>query len=251
VSTASIEFLGHSSLVLELDGVRLLTDPALRERIGPLQRTVAEPADRALEGIDVVLVSHLHWDHLDLPSLRRVPRSARIVVPAGAGAWLRSQGFDHVVEAAPRERLDLGGLTIEPVPARHGGTRPPLGPTTQALGYVIRGSRSVWFAGDTDLHPGMAALRGMVDIAFLPVWGWGPVLRRGVHLDPARAAAAAGLVGVGTAVPIHWGTYWPRGMGRVRRGRLIEPPREFARLTAALVPGLRVAATDIGGRLDL
>ncbi|MDQ2966066.1 MAG: MBL fold metallo-hydrolase [Chloroflexota bacterium] len=246
----SIDYLGHSSLVVELDGIRLLTDPAVRERIGLLRRTVPEPATRMLEGIDLVLVSHLHWDHLDLPSLRRVGRAARIVVPAGAGAWLRSHGFDDVVEAEAGRVITAGGLSIEPVAARHGGKRPPLGPTTRALGYVVRGSRSIWFAGDTDLYPAMAALRGSVDVALLPVWGWGPMLGRGLHLDPARATAAARLVDARTAIPIHWGTYWPKGMGRVRPGRLVDPPREFIRLSA-LVPGLKVAAAEVGASVVL
>ena len=112
----------------------------------------------------------------------------------------------------------------------------------------MRGGRSVYFAGDTDLHPAMATLEG-VDVALLPVGGWGPTLRVGRHLDPVRAARAAEMVGSPVAVPIHRGTYWPAGMGRIRPGRLVEPPREFVRSAAELAPGVRVLATEIGERV--
>ncbi len=246
----TIDFLGHSSLLVELDGVRLLTDPAFRARIGPLRRTVAPPGPGRPEAIDVVLVSHLHWDHLDLPSLRAIGRDSHVIVPRGAGGWLRGHGYDRVSELAAGGSLDLGGLTVHAVPAAHGGFRPPAGPSAEALGYVVRGRRSVYFAGDTDLHPAMGELEA-IDLALLPVWGWGPTLGRGRHLDPARAAQAARIVGSAAAVPIHWGTYWPAGLGRVRPGRLVEPPREFVRRAAELAPDVRALATDIGERVAL
>jgi L-ascorbate metabolism protein UlaG (beta-lactamase superfamily) len=247
-----IDYLGHASLLFELDGVRLLTDPALRERIGPLRRTVAAPARGEPRGVDIALVSHLHWDHLDLPTLRALGRDVQLVVPSGAGDWLRARGFHAVRELAAGEATELGGLTIEAVPAAHSGFRPPVGPTAEALGYVIRGHRSVYFAGDTDLHPAMRSLEG-IDVALLPVWGWGPTLGRrggrGIHLDPVRAARAAKMVGSPIAVPIHWGTYWPSGLRRVRPHRLLQPPREFLQTAAELAPNVRVLATEIGDRV--
>lgn len=251
MSGLTIDFLGHSTLVIELDGIRLITDPAVRGRIGPLRRTTHEPERRHLDGIDAVLVSHLHWDHLDLPSLRRIPGNPLVVVPRGAGRWLRGQGFDRVVETSAGEQVSIAGLTVSAVPARHGGTRPPAGPTALALGFVIRGRRTVYFAGDTDLFPSMADLRGAIDTALLPVWGWGPTLRRGVHLDPGRAAEAAALIEAPTVVPIHWGTYWPSGLGRIRRDRLVEPPRELHRAVAERGGVSRVHATEVGDRLRL
>ena len=110
--------------------------------------------------------------------------------------------------------MDLGGVQVDAVEALHSGFRPPLGPTAPAIGFVIRGTRSVYFAGDTDMFPGMADL-GPIDLALIPVWGWGPTLGRGLHLDPLRAAEALRLIRPRAAVPIHWGTYWPHAMGRV------------------------------------
>jgi L-ascorbate metabolism protein UlaG (beta-lactamase superfamily) len=241
----TIDFVGHSALVIELDGVRLLTDPATRARIGTLQRIVPVPTRRELAGIDAVLLSHLHWDHLDVPSLRDLGRSTRIVVPAGAGTWMRGVGFADVVEIADGDALDIGGLTVEAVPALHSGFRPPLGPTAPAIGYVVRGSRSVYFAGDTDLFEAMGAL-GDLDVALLPVWGWGPTLGRGLHMDPLRAAQSLRRIRPRAAVPIHWGTYWPHAMGRVFPERRVEPPAAFAEYASELAPDVRILPTDVG-----
>jgi len=246
----AIDFLGHSSALVELDGARILTDPALRSRIGPLLRTVAPPPGGHVEAPDIVLVSHLHWDHLDLPSLRAVGRDARILVPAGAGEWLRGRGFEHVTELAAGASVAVGGLTIEAVPAEHSGFRPPFGPSADAVGYVVRGRQSLYFAGDTDLHPAMRDLEG-IDVALLPVWGWGPTLGRGRHLDPLRAAQAARMIGAPTVVPIHWGTYWPIGLERIRPHLLADPPRDLVRIAAELAPDVRVLPTEIGERVAL
>ena len=242
----TVDLIGHATSVIELDGLRVLTDPATRARIGPLRRVVPVPDPRRLAGIDVVLVSHLHWDHLDMPSLRDLDPGVPIVSPVGSGAWLRAAGFDEVHELRPGEDLEIGGIRIEGVPARHSGFRPPLGPTAGTLGFVLRGRRSVYFAGDTDLFPEMADLAGTVDLALLPVWGWGPMLGRGRHLDPRRAAEAVRLIRPRAVVPIHWGTYWPSAMRRVYPERLVEPPLAFTAFAAELSPEVRAMPTAIG-----
>lgn len=247
----SLEFLGHSSVIVELDGVRLLTDPVTRSRVGPLRRVGPVPARDRTREIDAVLISHLHWDHLDLPSLRDLGRDTPIFVPAGAGDWLRDAGFEDVREMAVGGEAEVGGVVVRAVPAAHSGYRPPRGPTAAPLGYVLRGGRSVYFAGDTDLFDGMADLAELagsgepIDVALLPVWGWGPVLGPG-HLDPLRAAQALRLIRPRAAVPIHWGTYWPQALGRVFPGRLIEPPAAFAKYAAELAPEVRSVPTAVG-----
>jgi L-ascorbate metabolism protein UlaG (beta-lactamase superfamily) len=249
--TLSIDYVGHSTLLMELDGVRLLTDPVTRARIGPLRRVEPVPRRPALAGIDAVLISHLHWDHLDFPSLRDLGHRVPLVVPAGTEPWLRASGFRHVQGIAVGEQLELGGIKIEAVPALHSGFRPPLGPTAPALGYVLRGSRSVYFAGDTDLFDGMTGLGGTIDVALIPVWGWGPTLGRGLHLDPLRAAEAVRLIRPRAAVPIHWGTYWPHAMGPLFAERLVEPPAAFVEYAAELAPDVRTLPTEVGGRVRL
>ena len=241
-----MDFIGHSSLVIEMDGVRLLTDPVTRARVGPLRRVVPVPARSRLAGIDAVLISHLHWDHLDVPSLRDLGRATPIIVPTGAGSWLRAAGFDDVRELSIGDTIDVGGVRIDVVPANHSGFRPPIGPTAPALGFVLRGSRSIYFAGDTGLFAGMSDLPGPIDIALIPVWGWGPVLGRGLHLDPLQAAESLRMIRPRAAVPIHWGTYWPHAMGRVYPKRLVEPPAAFVEYASELAPDVRALPTAVG-----
>jgi L-ascorbate metabolism protein UlaG (beta-lactamase superfamily) len=246
-----LEFLGHAATLLELDGVTVLTDPATRDRIGPLRRILPAPDRDLLRTADVVVISHLHWDHLDLPSLKQLRRDTPIVVPAGAGAWLSTHGFRDVRELSVGRSLWFGGVEIEAVPAVHSGFRPPRGPTAAALGYVLRGSRTVYFAGDTALFPAMTDVRGPLDLALVPVWGWGPTLGRGLHMDPEAAAEALTLLRPRAAMPIHWGTYWPHAMGRVRPELLVEPPAAFAEYAAEHAPRVRVHLIEVGETMTL
>jgi len=248
-SRLALDFIGHSSVVIELDGVRLLTDPVTRGRVGPLRRVEPVPARDRLRDIDAVLISHLHWDHLDIPSLRDLGRDVPVYVPAGSGAWMRGAGFTAVREMAVGEVADVGGVAIRAVPAVHSGFRPPLGPTAPPLGFVVRGSRTVYFAGDTDLFDGMGDIAGSgepIDMALIPVWGWGPTLGRGLHLDPLRAAQSLRLIRPRAAMPIHWGTYWPHALGRVFPERLVEPPAAFVEYAAELAPDVQTVPTAVG-----
>ena len=245
-----LTWLGHATVLLDLDGVRLITDPVLRSRFVHLRRQTAAPASEVTERIDAVLLSHLHADHLDPPSLRRLGDGVAVVAPRGAGRFLRGRGFAVAAELAPGESLDVGGVSITAVPAIHGGRRWPLGRDAAAVGFVVRASRSVYFAGDTDVFDEMRALGGDLDVALLPVWGWGPSLGPG-HMDPARAARAAALLRPRVAVPIHWGTFFPVGLARVRGRALVDPPRAFARYVAELAPGVRVEVLAPGASLDL
>ena len=240
------EFFGHSTVLIELDGIRLLTDPVTRSRIGPLRRVEPVPVRDRLHEIDAVLISHVHWDHLDIPSLRHLGKDVPIFVPAGAGSWLRGIGFSDVRELAAGEMADVGGVAVRAVPAVHSGFRPPFGPTAPPLGFIVRGSSTVYFAGDTDLFDGMAEFGEPIDLALIPVWGWGPTLGRGRHLDPHSAAQALRLIRPRAAVPIHWGTYWPHALGRIFPERLVEPPASFVEYAAELAPDVQTVPTAVG-----
>ena len=135
----ALDFVGHSTVVIELDGIRLLTDPVTRARVGPLRRVEPVPPRDRLRGIDAVLISHLHWDHLDVPSLRDLGRDVPIFVPAGSGSWVRGVGFGHVRELAVGDVAAVGGVSVRAVPAVHSGFRPPLGPDGPAA--RVRGPR--------------------------------------------------------------------------------------------------------------
>ncbi len=253
-----LRFLGHSTVRVELAGRTVLTDPVLTSRVGPLRRVVPLPDPAAWAGVDLVVLSHLHGDHLHLPSLRLLGSGVRIVAPRGAGAWLRARGFPDVAELAPGESLTDGELRVTAVPAEHSayrwGPRLTHGPDAPALGHLLEGAgRSVYVSGDTDLFDGMHVLgeRG-VDVALLPVWGWGPSLGPG-HLDPVRAAEAVARVRPRVAVPVHWGTLALRGSTVVPRMRrlLTEPPRTFADAVTARGLDTRVVLTEPGGTVLL
>jgi L-ascorbate metabolism protein UlaG (beta-lactamase superfamily) len=218
-------------MLIEVGGLRVLTDPILVDRLTFLTRVV-RPLDPTLyAGIDLVLVSHLHLDHLDRVSLARleVPQPELVVGP-GAGPLVRSWGWQRVTELAPGESHRVGDVLVTAVPALHPGSRPPFGPRGTAVGYLLEsGPARLYFAGDTDLFPEMATMiPGELDVALLPIGGWGPRLGSG-HLDPVRAAEAAARLQPRFAVPIHWGTLWPYGLKTVSAGRLAGPPAEFER----------------------
>ena len=249
-SVDRIVFLGHATVLIELDGVRLLTDPLLRDRVAHLRRQVS-PVDPAVyAGLDAVLISHLHHDHLDLASLRLLGLDTSLVVPTGAGELLRRKGFTGVSELSVDETTNVGALQVEAVEARHDGRRHPGGMRAKTLGYVIRGRRTVHFAGDTELFDGMSAFGPSLDIALLPVAGWGPTLGPG-HMDPLDAARAARLIAPRLAIPIHWGTLLPIGIARRHRERLGDPPRQFAEHVASLAPGVEVRILQPGEETTL
>jgi L-ascorbate metabolism protein UlaG (beta-lactamase superfamily) len=258
VASPELHFLGHSTVRVELAGRTVLTDPLLAPTVGLLRRVVPLPAPTAWAGVDLVLISHLHGDHLHLPSLRTLGPDVRIVVPRGAGDWLRGRGFPRVDELSAGESLQDGALRITGVRAEHSGhrwgPRSTHGPATESLGYLLEGGgSSVYASGDTGLFDGMAVLgERAIDVALLPVWGWGPSLGPG-HLDPVGAAEAVARIRPRFAVPVHWGTLTLAGMtwlpspmrARMRR-LLIDPPRKFAMEVAARGLGTRVVVTEPG-----
>ena len=229
-----VTYVGHGTLLFELDGARVLTDPVLRGRVGPLRRQGAPPLPASSENLDAVLISHLHHDHADLPSLRGIGRDVPMLVPPGAGGFLERRGFAAVSELAPGESIRLGALTVTATEASHPGKR-RFAAEAEAVGFLLSGSRRIYFAGDTDLFDGMEELGEGLDLALLPVWGWGPTLGPG-HLDPERAARAAALLSPRIAVPIHWGTLYPLGLARFRPRPLRSPAREFAARVRDIAP---------------
>ena len=247
-----LTFVGHSTVLVELGGVRLLTDPVLRDRLLHLRRHATTPAREVVERIDAVLISHLHSDHLDLPSLRSVGGDPPLIVPRGAGAWLGRAGFERVIELAAGETTEVGEIEVAAVPAHHqaGAGRWPGRRRSRSASRFAGRRRRVYFAGDTDLFPEMDELAGTIDIALLPVWGWGTSLGTG-HLDPRRAAEAAARIRPRIAVPIHWGTLFPIGRARKHGHLLHDPPREFAAQVAELAPDVEVRLLEPGESLAL
>jgi L-ascorbate metabolism protein UlaG (beta-lactamase superfamily) len=262
-SADRIVFLGHATVLIELDGVRLLTDPLLRDRVAHLRRQVSQLEPAVYADLDAVLISHLHHDHLDLASLRLLGLEIPLIVPAGAGELLRGHGFSDVTELSVGAMTNVGArVTVTAVEARHDGRRHPGGLRAATLGYVIEGRHAVYFAGDTELFDGMSELRSThergetsgqssrPDVALLPVAGWGPTLGAG-HMDPLDAARAARMIRPRIAIPMHWGTLLPIGLAGRHGGRLGDPPRIFAEHVASLASDVEVRILQPGQETTL
>ncbi len=247
--TATVTWLGHATVLLEIDGVRVLTDPVLGRRIGPLVR-IADPVDPSAVGrVDCVLLSHLHADHTDLATLRRLAPAGPVIAPWPAAQWLRGAGVSDVQEVRVGDELKIGGLRVIATPATHDPRRWRFGPAADPVGYVVRGSASAYFAGDTDLFGEMADLHASLTLALLPVWGWGPDVGPG-HLDPERAARAAAIIRPAIAIPIHWGTFaLPRPLRRSADPEW--PAKQFAALAGRYAPSVEVRVLAPGAQTAL
>jgi L-ascorbate metabolism protein UlaG (beta-lactamase superfamily) len=239
-----VTWWGHATCTVEDSNLRVLTDPLFARRLAHLRRRRGALPPPDAWHADVALVSHLHADHLHVPSLARLAPGTRLLVPRGARRavpGLRRLGRRlRIAEVTPGDRVELGGVVVRVVPARHDGRRLPIGPhRSPALGYVVEGEARTYFAGDTGLFETMAEEVGPVDTALLPVGGWGPYLGEG-HLDAGRAAQALARLAPLSAVPVHYGTYWPIGMDAVRPHEFHAPGDEFVRLAAQRAPGVTV-----------
>jgi L-ascorbate metabolism protein UlaG (beta-lactamase superfamily) len=257
-----LTWFGHSTVLVQTGGVAVLADPLLRQRIGVLRRVEMLPSaasELLHRGVDAVVLSHLHHDHCDLPTLRSL-RAPLLVAPPGAGPWLARKGLSGIVELAPGESLDLdGGVRIVATPAEHAGRRVPLGPTAMSVGHLVEGPDGVrgataWLAGDTALFAGMSGLADLsrqrqIDVAAVPVWGWGPRLGPG-HLDPDRAAEAVARTGVRRAVPVHWGTLHPAFLRRAMRTQLQTPGHRFAAALARSGAPVSAEILPLGGSIS-
>jgi L-ascorbate metabolism protein UlaG (beta-lactamase superfamily) len=233
---ATVTWVGHSTLLVQLDGVSFLTDPTWSDRVGPFSGSIGVsrytppgvPLDR-LPPIAFVLVSHDHYDHLDEPTVRRLARTfdPRFVVPRGVKAWLAARGIANAVELDWGESTSIRGLEIVCTPAQHGSGR-TLTDTGKRLwaSWAVIGSRRFYFAGDTGYARHFALIGdelGPFDLAALPIGSYTPpAMMRPVHLSPEEALQAWRDLRARRFVGIHWGTF------RLAREAYDEPPRRIA-----------------------
>lgn len=244
-----VTFLGHATTLIEMDGVRLLTDPILRPRVGVLTRLQGAPPEKYWTDIDATFISHSHWDHLDYGSLHMLGKDMQIIVPTGMAGELKRRGFKEVVEVLPGDEHDVGDLRLQTVHAEHKGFGPPVGGTERSIGFIAHGTRSIYFAGDTAFFEDMATFGSGLDVALLPVWGWGPTAKPSDHLDPMGAARAAAVIKPRFAIPIHWGTLHPVGFRWMRPSTRIDPPHQFAQLVRRLAPQTSVRVLRNGSSM--
>ena len=148
-----ITYIGHATALLDFGRTRVLTDPLLRDRVMFLQRHGRTPSTGLINGSvpEVVLLSHLHYDHADLPSLRRLPTTSTVVAPQGSGQYLSRWAGVEVHELTEGDTVQLGDVEIHALPADHGMAFSVPRPMTNCLSYVLRNRLSIYFAGDTDL----------------------------------------------------------------------------------------------------
>jgi L-ascorbate metabolism protein UlaG (beta-lactamase superfamily) len=245
-----LTFLGHSTVLVDLGGVRVLTDPLLGHMAGAIRRQWPVAAQAALADLDAVFISHGHWDHLDMSSLRSLPGAPVLIVPVGLGRLVAKAAPGIVHEVRAGDRLQVGDLTLEAVHAEHSRRRSLFTTSEDALGVLITGSSGVYFAGDTELFPAMTDLAGRVEVALLPVGGWGPRLGAG-HMDPGRAAQAAARISPAVAIPIHWGTLYPLGLRRLASRQFERPGPAFRTAVAARAPGVEVRILEPGESMEL
>jgi L-ascorbate metabolism protein UlaG (beta-lactamase superfamily) len=230
-AAASLTWVGHATFVLRLGGVLVATDPIWSPRISGVIRRKAPPgvALEALPPIQVVTVSHNHYDHLDVPSLRRIGKQALFVTPVGNGKILRRAGLENVVELDWWQSHRIDGLEITAVPARHWSMRAPWNRNDMLWsGFVFRGAEgAAYHAGDTALFDGFAEIgrrAGPIDWAMLPIGAYEPRwFMEPQHMNPEDACEAFAALGARNFVAMHWGTF------KLTDEPLGEPPERLRR----------------------
>jgi L-ascorbate metabolism protein UlaG (beta-lactamase superfamily) len=246
-----VNYVGHATVLVDIGELRVLTDPVLRDRVFFLQRHGQNPARDLLEEHppDVVLISHLHYDHADLPSLRRLPSTTTVIAPEGSGKYLKRWAGVQVLEVSEGDRIPVADVEFTALPASHGHAYSVPRPMTDCLSYVMENHHTVYFAGDTDLFEGMTEVGQDydLDIALLPVWGYSPRVGAG-HLTPLTAAQALKRLKPRVAVPIHWGSLRLFGPDAIwkRADHLNLPPHAFAYHARQIAPETDVRVLQPG-----
>jgi N-acyl-phosphatidylethanolamine-hydrolysing phospholipase D len=235
-STPTVTWIGHATLLVQMDHVSFLTDPTWSDTaspvsfLGPRRFVAPGVAMEDLPPIDFVVVSHNHYDHLNLPTLVALSErssTTRFFVPLGNGALLREAGVENVVELDWGGASEIAGVRVHCLPARHWSKR-SLNDDMKALWSswaVVGAERRFFFAGDTGYFDGFTRIRdalGPFDLAALPIGAYEPVeMMKSSHLDPEEAVQAAIDLGTLRAVAMHYGTF------DLSDEPLDEPPRRF------------------------
>jgi len=240
-SQPTVTWIGHASFLLQLAGHNILTDPVLSERASPF--AFAGPKRMQAPGltldelppIDLVVLSHDHYDHCDLPTLHalRERDNPRIVAPLGLGHWLSRRGFRHWTELDWWDQYQHQALSIHAVPVQHFSGRAAFDRNTRLwAGYIIdAGSHRVFFAGDTGYSPDFADIGARfapIDLALLPIGAYEPRQFMGpVHANPEEAVQMHRDIGAVRSIGMHWGTF------RLTTEPMNEPPERLQRAVAA------------------
>ncbi len=226
----AVTFIGHSTLLLQWNGVNVLTDPNFARRV-IIPKRLVEPGIpiHELPRLDLILVSHAHFDHLVKPSLRRLPKDVPVIVPTGLAELIAPLGFRRVYELNWWEAYEGDGTRVIHVPSKHWGRRTPRDRERGYGGFVIeRQGDHAYFAGDTAYFKGFMEIGRAfpIDVAFIPIGAYRPPSFRRVHCNPEDALQAFEDTRARYLVPIHWGTF------RLSYEPIDEPITWLARLSA-------------------
>ena len=207
----SVTWLGHAGFLIQIGGKNVLVDPNWALWHGPIKR-VRHPSLQPHEVpyADLVLVTHAHFDHLHLPSLRAVAAGQPIVVPTGVGSVVKRCAFSSVIELGCWDSVKFENLEITLTPARHWGARMIHDTYRQFGGYIIRcDGRTIFHCGDSSLFDGFTEIgkRADIDVALLPIGAYQAPSGRAVHMNPEEALQAFEMLGADHMVPMHYGTF--------------------------------------------
>jgi L-ascorbate metabolism protein UlaG (beta-lactamase superfamily) len=207
-----VGWVGHSTVLLSFYGTLILTDPNFSHRIVIARRAVDLPIKpEEIKELDLILISHAHYDHLDLSSLKRLPRESSMIVPPGCKALINGLGFSKIVEMKWGETFSANGLQVEAIQPAHWGRRGPFDDEDRGYNsYILtKNGKSILFAGDTG-YSKVFEEKGKgreIFAAFFPISAYRPDWFRQNHASPEEALQMFVESGAQFMIPIHWGTF--------------------------------------------
>lgn len=223
--SVNITYIGHGTVLVETCSCKFITDPLFVKRIawiGPKRKVPFHLEPAALDDIDFITISHGHFDHLDLRSLRMISREVPVFCHSTLQRIVRKTKHE-TIPLNHHESTEINGVTITAVPSYHFSARPPFHYAHDYQGFVIEGEHTFFHAGDGGMNPLFADIgqRFNIDYAFLPIGAYDPPSYRKYHLSPEDALDALVMMKAQTLIPIHWGTFV------LSMEPLDEPPRRL------------------------